>query len=60
LVDVSLVVVLDTPAFETLAHDLELLRIPLEKHEIPADIKLTELTGTEQSENLIGITNPKL
>jgi hypothetical protein len=42
------------------SHDLELLRIPLEKHEIPADIKLTELTGTEQSENLIGITNPKL
>ena len=34
--------VLDNPAFETLAHDLELLRIPLEKHEIAADKKLTE------------------
>jgi hypothetical protein len=34
--------ILDNPAFDTLAHDLELLRISLEKHEIPADKKLTE------------------
>jgi hypothetical protein len=34
--------VLDDPAFETLAHDLELLAIPLEKHEIAAERKLTE------------------
>jgi hypothetical protein len=30
------------PDFESLAHDLRLLRIPLEKHEIPGDRKLKE------------------
>ena len=34
--------VLDNPAFDALAHDLKLLGIPLEKHEIAADNKLTE------------------
>lgn len=31
----------DTPLFRQLAHELRLLRIPLEKHEIAADKKLT-------------------
>jgi hypothetical protein len=32
----------DSDAFRTLAHDLRLLRIPLEKHEIALDRKLSE------------------
>jgi hypothetical protein len=32
----------DNDAFKTLAHELRLLRIPLEKHEIAADRKLVE------------------
>jgi len=31
-----------SPQFEALAHDLRLLRVPLEKHEIAADRKLAE------------------